>query len=313
MMKMGNENRKKIKNLFHFFVNWSTLNPINIYKPNRGVDMEETTNQEAPKMSMAEEEEELELSHTDKLVGVFSEPGNTFAKMAKFPPKTTDWIIPILVVIVVAILSNIVMMSNPVIKLSIQEKQMAQFEKQMDEAVKSGQMTEAQKEEQLDTIRERMDQGMGANLIFSVLGIVIVTFLSFFIVSGVFYLFTKFALKGSGTFKEAMSAYGLPHYVVVIQIIVMVIVALVMNKFFSGLSVGEFVDADKSTITGFLLNKVDVFSIWFYALVSIGYAKMFKSEDTGKYFALIFGIWIGFGLLMFLLAQALPFLKWFGF
>ncbi|MBS3946642.1 MAG: YIP1 family protein [Melioribacter sp.] len=274
--------------------------------------MEETTNQEAPKMSQAEEEE-LELSHTDKLVGVFSEPGNTFAKMAKTGPKTTDWIIPILVVIVVAILSNIVMMSNPVIKLSIQEKQMAQFEKQMDEAVAKGQMTEAQKEEQLDTIRERMDQGMGTNIIFSVIGIVLFTFISFFVVSGVFYLFTKFALKGAGTYKEAMSAYGLPHYVIVIQVIVMVIAALVMNKFFSGLSVGEFMDADKSTITGFLLNKVDVFSIWFYSLVSIGYAKMFKSEDTGKYFALIFGIWIGFGLLMFLLAQALPFLKWFGF
>jgi len=274
--------------------------------------MEETTNQEAPKMSEAEEEE-LELSHTDKLVGVFSEPGNTFAKMAVSGPKTSDWIIPILVVIVVAILSNIVMMSNPVIKLSIQEKQMAQFEKQMDEAVAKGQITEAQKEEQMNTIRERMDQGMSANLIFSILGIVIFTFISFFVVSGVFYLFTKLVLKGVGTYKEAMSAYGLPHYVVVIQIIVMVIVALVMNKFFSGLSVGEFMDVDKSTITGFLLNKIDIFSIWFYALVSIGYAKMFRSQDTGKYFALIFGIWIGFGLLMFLLAQALPFLKWFGF
>jgi hypothetical protein len=273
--------------------------------------MEETTNQEAPKMSQAEEEE-LELSHTDKLVGVFSEPGNTFAKISVSGAKTTDWIIPILVVIVVAILSNIVMMSNPVIKLSIQEKQMAQFEKQMDEAVARGEMTEAQKEDQLDTIRERMEEGMSANLIFSIIGIVIFTFISFFVVTGVFYLFTKFALKGTGTYKEAMSAYGLPQYVIVIQIIVMVIVALVMNKFFSSLSVGEFLDVDKSTITGFILNKADVFSIWFYALVSIGYAKMFKSEDTGKYFALIFGIWIGFGLLMFFLSQVFPFLKWFG-
>jgi hypothetical protein len=274
--------------------------------------MQETTNQEAPKMTDAEEEE-LELSHTDKLVGVFSEPGNTFAKMAIVGPKTTDWIIPILVVIVVAILSNIVMMSNPVIKLSIMEKQMAQFEKQFDDAVAQGQMTEAQKDEQLDAIRDRMDQGMAANLIFTILGIVIFTFISFFVVSGVFYLFTKFALHGSGNYKEAMSAYGLSHYILVIQIIVMVILALTMNKFFTALSVAEFMDMDKSTIAGFLLNKVDVFSIWFYAIVSIGFAKMFKSESTGKYFVMIFGIWIGFGFIMFLLAQALPFLKWFGF
>ncbi|MDQ7816651.1 MAG: Yip1 family protein [Melioribacteraceae bacterium] len=274
--------------------------------------MQETTNQEAPKMSQAEEEE-LELSHTDKLVGVFSEPGNTFAKMATVGPKTTDWIIPILVVIVVAILSNIVMMSNPVIKLSIMEKQMTQIEKQFDDAVAKGQMTEAQKEEQMDTIRDRMDQGMTANLIFTILGIVIFTFISFFVVSGVFYLFTKLALHGTGTYKEAMSAYGLSHYILVIQVIVMVILALTMNKFFSAVSVAEFMDVDKSTIAGFLLNKVDIFSIWFYAIVSIGFAKMFKSENTGKYFVMIFGIWIGFGLIMFLLAQALPFLKWFGF
>ncbi|HOI29218.1 MAG TPA: YIP1 family protein [Melioribacteraceae bacterium] len=274
--------------------------------------MVDTTNQEAPKMSPAEEEE-LELSHTDKLVGVFSEPGNTFTKMSKFGAKTSDWIIPILVVIVVAILSNIVMMSNPVIKLSIMEKQMAQIEKQFDEAVASGQLTEAQKEEQMEVVRERMDQGMAANMIFTILGIVIFSFISFFVVSGVFYLFAKFLLKGSGVYRDAMSAYGLPMYVVVIQVIVMVIVALVMNKFFASLSVAEFLDADKTTIAGFLLNKLDIFSIWFYSIVSIGFAKMFKSEETGKYFAMIFGIWIGFGLIMFLLAKALPFLQWFGF
>jgi hypothetical protein len=274
--------------------------------------MEETKNQEVPKMSQAEEEE-LELNHTDKLVGVFAEPANTFKKMATFPPKTTDWLIPILVVIVVAILSNVVMMSNPSIKLAIMEKQMAQFEKQFDDAIAQGQMTEAQKEETMNRIRDGMNQGMATQMIFSVVGIVLFSFISFFVVSGVFYGFTKFALNGSGTYKEAMSAYGLPHYIIVIQVIVMVILALTMNKFFTAVSVAEFMDMDKTTIAGFLLNKVDLFSIWFYAIISIGFAKMFKSENTGKYFAMIFGIWIGFGLLMFILAKYVPFLKWFGF
>lgn len=273
--------------------------------------MEENLNQEAPKMSPSEQEE-VETSHTDKLVGVFSEPGNTFTQMLKTGPKTSDWIIPILVVIVVAILSNFIMMSNPVIKMSIMEKQMEQFEKNMDEMVAKGQLTEAQKEEQMERIREGMDQGMGTQMIFSVIGIVIFTFVSFFVISGVFFLFTKLVMKGDGTYKAAMSAYGLPHYIIVIQIIVMVILALVMNKFFQSVSVADFTDADKSTITGFILGKLDIFSIWFYAVISIGFAKMFKSENTGKYFALIFGLWIGFGLLFFFLAKVLPFLHWFG-
>ena len=75
--------------------------------------MEEMQNQDAPKMSSVEDaQEEQELSHTDKLVGVFTEPAAMFSKAAKFPAKTADWIIPVLVVIVISILSQLVMMSN---------------------------------------------------------------------------------------------------------------------------------------------------------------------------------------------------------
>src|SRR3989339_1828078 len=104
--------------------------------------MEEMQNQEAPKMSSVEQEE-FEISHTDKLVGVFSEPGITFGKMSKFPPKTADWVIPILIVIVIAILSQVVMMNNPTIKAAVVEKQMAAVEKSLSDAVAKGQMTQA--------------------------------------------------------------------------------------------------------------------------------------------------------------------------
>ncbi len=273
--------------------------------------MEETKNQEAPKMSTAESEE-FEISHTDKLVGLFSEPGNTFSKMSKFPPKTADWIIPLVIIMVVALLSNIVMMSNPTIRLSIMEKNMKQVEKQFSDMVASGQMTQAQADQQLDNMRERFDQGVTpATVAISAVSIIVITFIVFFVVSGVFLLFTKFALKGTGTYKEAMVAYGLPHYIIVLQVIVMVILAFIMNKYMTGTSIAAFTGADTATIGGFLLSKADIFSIWFYATVAIGYAKMFKSNNAGKYFAMIFGLWIGFSLLLFFLAKALPFLRWF--
>lgn len=273
--------------------------------------MDEMQNQEAPKMSSVEQEE-FEMSHTDKLVGVFSEPGNTFSKMSKFPPKTTDWIIPILIIIVVALLSNIVMMSNPTIRMSITEKNMRNIEKRFDEMVAKGQMSQTQANEQLETIRERMDQGVtAASIALQAVSIVIVTFLIFFVVSGVFFLFAKFALKGEATYKDAMVAYGLPHYIIVIQVIVMVICAFIMNKFFTSTSVGAFLESDTSTLSGFLLNKLDLFSSWFYAVTAIGFAKMFKSNNTGKYIATIFSLWIGFSLILFFLGKAVPFLGFF--
>jgi hypothetical protein len=69
--------------------------------------------------------------------------------------------------------------------------------------------------------------------------------------------------------------------------------------------------SDKSTFIGFVLGKLDIFSIWFYILVGIGLAKMFSATNTSKYIFASLGMWIGFALLFFLLAKVLPFLNWF--
>lgn len=257
-------------------------------------------------------DEDFALNHTDKLVGVFSEPGNTFKRMSNVGVKTTDWLIPILVVIIVSIISNYVMMSNPTIKYSIMEKQMQAIEENLDEMVESGQMTEAQKEQQLQQTRDFMENQGNTQLIFSTIGILIFTFVMFFIVSGVFFAVTKFGLKGDGEYKFAMAAYGLPHYIIVIQVIVMVILAFVLDRFIQGTSVAAVLESDKSTFVGWIFGKLDIFSIWFYAVVAVGFAKMFKAESYGKYFGMVFGLWLGVGFLFWLLADALPFLRWFG-
>ena len=43
------------------------------------------------------------LTHTDKIVGVISEPSNLFYKLVFLPTKATDWLFPLLALIVVAI------------------------------------------------------------------------------------------------------------------------------------------------------------------------------------------------------------------
>ena len=270
--------------------------------------MEEMQNQEAPKMSSVEQEE-FEMSHTDKLVGVFSEPSSTFSKMSKFPPKTSDWVIPILIVIVIAILSQVLMMNNPTIKNAVTEKQIAAVEKQFNDAVAKGQMTQTQADQQIETIRDRMEQGGAAQMIGVFVGIPIATFLFFFIVSGVYLILAKFVLKGEGTYKEAMVAYGLTHYITAIQMIIMVIAALAMNKLFTGTSVADFTGTEKNTIAGFILGKLDVFSIWFYVVFGIALAKMFKSINSQKYIIGVVVVWLVFGLLFYAIANAVPWLS----
>ena len=275
--------------------------------------MEENNFNDSTAVNSETEQEEFELSHTDKLVGVFTEPANTFEKISHFPPKHTDWFLPVIFFIVVLILANYLMMSNPVIKHALQEKQIANIEKNFQEMVDKGQMSQEQADQQMERIRDRMtSQNMGITMIFSVFGILIITFIVFFIVSGVYFLFGRLIYKDEGTYGSAMVANGLPFYILIIQTILSVILALTMNRFIQGTSVAAIIDADTSTFTGWVLGKLDIISIWFYIVVAMALAKMFKSKNNVKYYAAVFGVWLGFSLLFFLLAKVIPFLKWFG-
>ena len=164
--------------------------------------MEEMQNQDAPKMSSIEEnQEEQELSHTDKLVGLFTEPQNTYGKISKFPAKTVDWILPVFVMIVVIILGQFVLRTNAEIRQQQKEKGLQQIEKNFDEAVKKGQMTRDQADEQMARIEDNMEQGNAFQAIGLIVGTPIVMFIVFFVISGFFLLVTKFGLKGAGTYK----------------------------------------------------------------------------------------------------------------
>ncbi len=266
--------------------------------------MDEMQNQDAPKMSSVDDtQEEHELSHTDKLVGVFSEPGAMFAKTSNFPAKNSDWVVPLLITIAATILSIIVSFSNPAVK----QEMRAENEKQIQKLVEEGRMTQEQADQQIDMT----EKFMGGPLFYVTTSIstLVMMFIFFFIVAGVFHLFAKLIFKGDAGFKYSMVAYGLPYYIIIIQIIVGLILTLAMGKIFRSTSVAAFLDLDKKSILYFILSKLDIFSIWFYAVVGIGFAKMAKATDTKKYIILIVSLWLGFGLIFFLLGKFVPFLE----
>lgn len=253
---------------------------------------------------------EEELTHTDKLVGVFAEPNTMFRKVSNFPPRTIDWIVPLLVLIVLSIISSYIVMSNPEIAYNIKHETLAKMEKSFQEMVDKGQMTKEQAQEQMDKIEERMSGG--TNMIQTSVFLIVKVFLFFFIVSGVYFITSRFIFKGDGNYASAMVANGLTAYIDVIMVIVTTILTIFTGRLMMDTSIASFMHIDKSTFAGFLLGKLDVIAIWSLAVVSIGLARMFKSEKTGKYFIFVFGLWIIWGLLIFGMGQAVPFLRFLG-
>ncbi len=252
---------------------------------------------------------EEELTHTDKMTGIFTEPSSTFEKIAKFPVKTIDWLLPFLLLLFIISVTQILVMSNEEIYFQARQKQEEQIKKSFDELVEKGTMTREQADQQMEAAKERMEMGRGpVGWILQTVGIIIFGFIVFFFVALIYFLLAKFALGGNGGYTSALVAGGLTAYISIIQIVLAAILAMAFGRLMGDISVASLANIDKSTVTGWLLGKVDPFSIWAYSVTSIGLAKMFRSDSTTKYFIVVFGVWIFGSLLLWGIGKAVPFL-----
>ncbi|MHB8579063.1 MAG: YIP1 family protein [Ignavibacteriaceae bacterium] len=258
-----------------------------------------------------ESNDETELSHSDKMIGIFTEPGKTYESISKYPVKTIDWFLPFALLLLVVTITQFLIMSNKEIHFQIVDKQMTKMQQNFNKLVSEGKMTQEQADKQISTIQDRMTNFGPLQMVLTVVGIFIGGFIVFFIMCGIYYLFAKFILKGDGNYSSVLVASGLTSYIVIIQVIIAAILAFAFGRLFGDTSVAAFLDSDKTTFAGFIFSKLDVFSIWIYIVLSIGLAKMFKSKQTIPYFVVVFGIWIIGGLLFFLIAKAVPILSMF--
>ncbi|MCK9212004.1 MAG: YIP1 family protein [Ignavibacteriaceae bacterium] len=255
-------------------------------------------------------DQEPELSHSDKLVGVFSEPGKTFESIAKFPIKTIDWVLPVLAMLVVVIISQFIMAGNPQLKAEMKQKQMEGIEKRFEDAVEKGTMTKEQADEQLQTAEDQMDKMSGTiGKVFTAISILVFGFILYLVIAGFYFLFAKFIFKADGTYKHVLVTTGLTSYIGIISMILVTIFSLFSGKLSRDVSVATLFAVDAKTFVGFLLSKLDIFSIWIYFVIALGMTKLFNAGDSKKYYYFIFGAWIIWSLLVFVLIRSVPFLE----
>jgi hypothetical protein len=222
-----------------------------------------------------------------------------------------DWLLPFLLLLITVIISNFVMMSDPQIKSEVTKKQLETIEKNLAEMIKEGKMTKEQAEQQMEMIEQRMEEfGSGSTgLIIQAISILVMGFIMFFIVCGVYFLLAKFVLKGDGGYSSVLVASGLTSYISIIQVVLATILSILLGTLIRDTSVGSLMSVNKEEFTGFLLSKLDVISIWTYLVVSIGLSRMLKSSDTKKYAILVFGLWIIWSIIVFFVSKSVPFLQ----
>jgi hypothetical protein len=272
------------------------------------MDEMNSTNQDQSSPGEVTQTEE-ELNHTDKMMGVISEPAATYEKISHFPPKTIDWFLPMIILVAIVAITQLIVLSNPEIYFQTKQKQIAKMRDTFQQMVDKKQMTQQQADEQMDKIQERMDQSRGVTgKIIQVVSIIVMGFIFFFISSGVYFLLARFALKGEGSYVSAMVANGMTAYISVIGVIIAAILSLLLGRLLSDVSIASLANLDKSSFGGFLLGKIDIINLWALVVFSIGLAKMFKSSSVGKYYGIVFGVWIIWSLIIFGISKAVPFL-----
>jgi len=249
---------------------------------------------------------EGELTHSDKMIGVFTEQVKMFEHTSKFPPRNKDWVIPILLLFLVVAIIRIIAMSNEEVYFEAKQQQIDRIEKM----VQDGLMDRQTADQAIEGIDQQMEFMKGpVGWVITVATTLIFGFIIFFIIVGIYYLFIKFLFKGEGTFASALVANGLTAYIGIVQIVIAGILTMLFGKMIMDTSLATLLESDKNTLAGWFFAKLDPISIWSYVVLSIGFAKMFKSQSTGKYYALVFGLWLIGMFILFQLAQAVPFLQ----
>jgi ABC-type transport system involved in cytochrome c biogenesis permease subunit len=187
----------------------------------------------------------------------------------------------------------------------MQQEQEKAMREQFDKMVESGQMSREQADEQMEQSAQFVNNPMFMYLIPSI-SVFVIMLLWFFIFTTLAFLLAKFALKGEGGYSQAMTAMGLPLYISVLGSIILVIAGMLMGKMLTGLNPATLMGMDLKTLPGFLLSRLDLFTIWFYVVVGISFEKMFKSDNVKKYVITSLAAWLIFMFIIFGLAQAVP-------
>ncbi|MCZ7557299.1 MAG: YckD family protein [Bacteroidia bacterium] len=228
------------------------------------------------------------LSLTDKFIGVITEPADTFAIIRAAGPKTSDWIVPLLVMAIILGISMFVRFSNPETAAQMQQQQEMAIQKRVD----AGQMTQ----EQADQTIEQMEQFGGMTKIFAPIGAVLGYVAIFFLLCLFYWLIVRFIMKGDTNYSFILSVVGLSAFISAIDQIISILLMVVTGNAMANLSPALFVDSQAAGKTFYLLMVLAPISLWAQYVIGIGFAKT-ANISTAKGVIASFIVWLLFALL----------------
>jgi hypothetical protein len=222
---------------------------------------------------------QAKLSAMQRIIGVFTSPGETFADIARVP----TWVVPVVLLTVLSLIFCAVMM---------QRVDWNSFlEKQMSKSARFEQLSSDQKAQQL---------AMAQKIIpFQVYGFGLLGPLLFAVILGAIYLGAFNLFLGAGLkFKQSLGVVAHASMVSLISTPLGIIVMLLKRpgevdpEHLMATNVGEYLSSDAPKALLKFAGSLDIFIIWILCLVAIGFAAANpKKISKGGAFGVVFGLW----------------------
>ncbi|MDT8322760.1 MAG: YIP1 family protein [Bacteroidota bacterium] len=227
------------------------------------------------------------LSFSDKFIGILTEPSATFANVRAVGPRTSDWLLPVLILMIVIAGATLARFSNPEAVAQIMDAQTEAIQKQVD----SGEITQ----EEADRIRSQMESMSGLYGVFGAISGAIGYFIVFFIVALFYWLVVKFALGGEVGYTAILSILGLSNFISILDQLVSLLLSYATGSMFVNLSPILFVGGDMTTLGMgmkmlMLLNPIAIWATW---VVGIGLENVAMLSRT-KAMITAFALYIAF-------------------
>jgi len=229
-----------------------------------------------------------DITLTDALSGIFSEPGDTFSEV-KRSAKKTYWVIPLIIFAIVTGLSSFIVLNDEDLSSEIKKQQINAMKERFDQAVKEGKMTREAANEQLEKSQEMFGGGMF--VIFGLVGGIVSVFIFFFLKAlvylGVFKIF-----KGTAGYVNIMNVLGIASVIGSIQMLIDTVLAIFLGKMFVNLGPVLLFSQDQlgKQLYMFIAN-FDLLNIWYLTVVSIGLAKV-SNIKTSVSVIIVFILWL---------------------
>jgi hypothetical protein len=237
---------------------------------------------------LTEKTEDISLS--DAITGIFTEPGETFNSVKK-STKKNYWLIPILLFIVVSIVTRYLVTNDEELYSEIKTKQTEAVKKRLDEQVKEGKMSQEQANERMSQMEKGFDKSGVIFILLITVGPIVTTFLFLFVKGLIFFGALKL-LKGVITYIQVITVLGLASIIDSIQTIIDTVLAIITGRLFA--NIGPILIFPKDSLSNNLNTFVahfDAFNIWYIALIGIGFA-VFSNLKGKVTIPVVFALWL---------------------